>query len=368
MRVTHKLSIGLLRSPLLIAVLLLTATVARAQDARVVFPERTMTIRAAFDEIEHQTDYLISVSHTNFDVARRVKLTRNNLTVHDAMTQLLSRSGRRFSVRGHHIVVSAPDEPVKVIPEEPAAEVVETVQEPARPEIDLTKPPVDVDSLEAALRARKVEFPAEIPPEPILNKTAYYNDRDSGLEYPGVPAYVYSLPKVALRTNLLYGAAALAPNLGVEIGLGKRSTLLATGSFNRWNLNDDNADKMLCHWLASLEYRYWFCERFNGHFLGLHGFYGQFHIKGHKIPFMLKDNGSKDSRYKGDVYGAGISYGYQMPLARSWNLEFNAGVGVGFTNYNRYECDRCSDKIEPDVSRTFVAPTKLGISIVYIIK
>jgi len=346
-------------------IMMLSATYLKAQDARVVFPEIQMTIDDAFKEIEKQTDFLISVNHSNFDVSRKVKFTRNNLSVKDAMEQILRRAGRRFTVRGHHIVISAPDESI-VIPEVPEAEPEEPVIE-ALPEIDLTIPPLDVDSLERELRARKIEFPTEIPPEPLLDKTIYYNVRDNKMKLTGTPAYVASIPKVALRTNLLYGIGTLTPNLGIEMGFSPRSSFLLSGSYNPWDLDNKEADKMLCHWQASLEYRHWFCERFNGHFIGVHGYYGNYHVKGYKIPLLL-EKGSEDYRFKGNVYGAGISWGYHWMLSPSWNIEFNAGVGFGITKYDKFDCDRCSDKLEKGISRTFIAPTKLGISLVYIIK
>ncbi|MEG1935625.1 MAG: DUF3575 domain-containing protein, partial [Rikenellaceae bacterium] len=40
---------------------------------------------------------------------------------------------------------------------------------------------------------------------------------------------------VAIKTNLLYGAAAYTPNLGLEIGLGRKTTLDISGGYNPWN-------------------------------------------------------------------------------------------------------------------------------------
>ena len=78
--------------------------------------------------------------------------------------------------------------------------------------------------------------------------------------------------KVAVKTNLLYGAGTLTPNLGVEFGLGKRTTLDISGGYNPWNRQGTATDnKKWVHNIVQPEFRYWLCQRFNGHFFGVHG-------------------------------------------------------------------------------------------------
>ncbi len=218
----------------------------------------------------------------------------------------------------------------------------------------------EMERLKRDLEERRPEQEIRIPNEPLL-------DIDAFLAEHTMPVYseLTRLPSVALRANLLYGFGTLTPNGGVEIGLNSRSTLLLTGSYNGWRKNDYKEDnKKLWHYLAGAEYRYWLCERFNGHFFGAHAFYGQYNIAGKKVPFVF-EKGSENYRYQGYGAGAGLSYGYQYPFARHWSLEVNAGIGIGFLKYDKWECAHCGEKIEEDVSRTFVAPTKLGISLLY---
>ena len=42
-------------------------------------------------------------------------------------------------------------------------------------------------------------------------------------------------------------------------------------------------------------FRYWLCERYNGHFFGLHSGYAFYNISGVRIPFQSKS--TKDHRY-----------------------------------------------------------------------
>lgn len=172
---------------------------------------------------------------------------------------------------------------------------------------------------------------------------------------------------VGLKTNLLYGGYTFTPNLGLEIGLGKRTTLEISGGYNPWNLDGSQVNnKKAVHWLAQAEFRYFFCEKFNGHFLGVHALGGMYNISAHELP-LLFGKGSGDYRFEGSALGAGISYGYQLVLGKSWNLEFNIGVGYANLRYEKYRCTNCGEK-QGDFNRDYFGPTKAGISIIYIFK
>ena len=67
----------------------------------------------------------------------------------------------------------------------------------------------------------------------------------------------------ALKTNALYWVAA-TPNLGLEVALSDKMTLDISGAYNPWTFKDD---KKMRFWLAQPEMRYWFCEKFEGHFI-----------------------------------------------------------------------------------------------------
>ena len=173
--------------------------------------------------------------------------------------------------------------------------------------------------------------------------------------------------QVAVKTNLLYGAYTATPNMGLEIRLAKASTLDIGVGYNPWNLNGSTANnKKLVHWLGQVEYRHWLCQRFTGHFFGVHALGTQFNIAGHELPLLL-EKGSKNYRYQGYGYGGGISYGYNFFLGKRWGLEATIGMGYARLHYDKYDCVKCGAKIGADVKNYF-GPTKAGISLVYIIK
>ena len=86
---------------------------------------------------------------------------------------------------------------------------------------------------------------------------------------------------VAVKNNLLYDLT-LTPNLSVEVGLAPKFTMDLQTGLNLFTLGDD---KKLKHYLIQPELRYWFCERFNGLFVGAHAHGGQFNVGGFKLPF-----------------------------------------------------------------------------------
>lgn len=168
--------------------------------------------------------------------------------------------------------------------------------------------------------------------------------------------------KIALKTNLLYDATATV-NLGAEVTLAPNWTLDISGNYNGWEFKDNRKWK---HYLVQPEARYWLCEAFNGHFFGLHLHGGEFNI-GRAAPPLGVLPGSKDTRAQGWFYGAGISYGYQWILGKRWNFELSAGVGYVGSEYEEYECPRCGALLGTG-HKDWFGPTKLSVSIIYIIR
>lgn len=94
--------------------------------------------------------------------------------------------------------------------------------------------------------------------------------------------------RFAIKTNLLYGGLARTPNLGVEIGISPRWTVELSGGYNPFNLKGSDEDnRKLVHWIAMPEFRYWTCQRFNGHFLGVHALYSNYNIGSHNLPLLF---------------------------------------------------------------------------------
>lgn len=168
--------------------------------------------------------------------------------------------------------------------------------------------------------------------------------------------------KVALKNNLLYDATA-TPNLALEFGLGKKTTLEVGAGLNLFTFSDNKKFK---HLLIQPELRWWTCDVFNGHFFGLHGHGAQFNVGGWDIPVGRLDT-FKDSRYQGYLYGGGLSYGYQWILSPRWNFEMSAGAGYARILYDEYPCVDCGTKID-EGTHNYWGVTKAAVSLIYFFK
>ena len=180
--------------------------------------------------------------------------------------------------------------------------------------------------------------------------------------------------RFAVKTNLLHDAAG-SVNLGVEAGIAPKWTVQLAGSFNDWK----TGDRWLNHMLVSPEARYWFCERFAGTFVSVHGHAGtatlgrfwDFSRYYSKFPnldtFMLKD---------ATVLGLGVGIGHAFVLGRHWNLEMELGLGYMYAKGDEYELSVKADGAHylPDNAIPvlegsvfdYLGPTKVAVSIVYL--
>lgn len=171
---------------------------------------------------------------------------------------------------------------------------------------------------------------------------------------------------LAIKTNLLSDATATV-SLGAEIGLSPKWTFELYGQYNPWTMPND----ML--WRQGMvypEFKFWFCDRFMRHFLGIHALGGIYNIG--NIPNDVKIGNMdlstlSDYRYEGWAVGAGISYGYALPLGNHWNLEFEIGAGYVYTESDKFECVECGKKLSKDVPYHYVGPTKAAVSLVYLL-
>jgi hypothetical protein len=163
---------------------------------------------------------------------------------------------------------------------------------------------------------------------------------------------------VALKTNTLGWAAGGTLNAGVEVGLGRKVTLQTFWAMNPWRFPQERRVKF---WNVTPEVRYWFCQKFNGSFLGLHLLGGEYYVRNVTLPFHTLPPLPDGYHYEGWYVGGGLTYGYQWILSRRWNLESSLGVGYALTHYRM--CQNC--RPQGWQKRNYVGPTKVALSLIY---
>lgn len=167
--------------------------------------------------------------------------------------------------------------------------------------------------------------------------------------------------QIAIKNNLLYDVNR-TPNLGVEVGLSRKSTAQIFYGLNPWKYSDN---KQMRHWLVMPEYRWWTCSKFNGHFFGIHAMGGEFNVQGFDDTFGLIKEDIKNKHYEGWYVGGGITYGYQWILGKHWNLEASVGFGYDYIQFKEYECGECGSFKRKDHTN-YIGPTKLALSMLYL--
>lgn len=158
--------------------------------------------------------------------------------------------------------------------------------------------------------------------------------------------------RVALRTNVL-DWATLSPNLSLETRLSGRFTLGLglSGSPVKVTVMDTRFNSIR----FQPELRYWFNRPMAKHYMGLALLASNFDLK-HKTTLQ-----------QGDIFAAGLTYGYALVLGRHWNVEFTAGVGVGPARYFDY-LEHEDKPSSPNVSKLMIIPMNIGVSFTYIFK
>ncbi|EXY10438.1 hypothetical protein M104_1112 [Bacteroides fragilis str. 1007-1-F  len=92
-------------------------------------------------------------------------------------------------------------------------------------------------------------------------------------------------------------------------------------------------------------------------------------VGGINIPFIIQNHSKemKDYRYEGYFYGGGISTGYHWILSSRFSVEASLGLGYARVKYDRFRCTSCGKK-DGKGKADYLGPTKLAVSIIYIIK
>jgi TonB-linked SusC/RagA family outer membrane protein len=78
---------------------------------KVTLPENTTTLKAAFEEIEKQTNLSVDYEESRIDINRKINISITDMTVNDALNLILKNSGYTYAIKGKHIIISMLKQP-----------------------------------------------------------------------------------------------------------------------------------------------------------------------------------------------------------------------------------------------------------------
>ena len=172
---------------------------------------------------------------------------------------------------------------------------------------------------------------------------------------------------LALKTNLLYDAAT-AVNFAVEAPINRHFSVLYEQHTPWWS---GKGNRFCLQFLTfGGEFRWWFKPQTRpetekrvkrdalvGHFLGLYGWGG-------KLDFQ----NVRKICYQAEFNSLGLTYGYSMPIAKRFNMEFSISAGYAEIPYRHYNPDDEFDLLIRDKYKTgtwrYFGPTKVEVALV----
>lgn len=168
--------------------------------------------------------------------------------------------------------------------------------------------------------------------------------------------FVFS-QNVAVNTDLCLDVLQ-TPNIGFEMVTGEKYSMGINvfGNYNPWNYRL----KMMG---VQPEIRYWLGRRpMHDYFVGIGGIVASY-----------------DIHWKGKVYegygaGVGLTFGYVLYVAKRINIDIHAGFGIiGYRHKEFYENDHYDDYtlnggVQINAKGYYLLPTRIGISLTYILK
>ena len=179
-------------------------------------------------------------------------------------------------------------------------------------------------------------------------------------EEPEEPSFYW-----ALKTNLLYDLA-LVPNVGAEFYLGKNWSVGANWMYAWWK--NDSSHKYWRVYGGDVYARKWFGKKsqerpLTGHHVGIY-------VQALTYDFCLGDRGYMGGEPGGNFldrvsWGAGVEYGYSLPIARRLNLDFTVGIGYLEGKYHEYKVVDDCNVWQSTKNRKWFGPTKAEVSLVW---
>lgn len=168
-----------------------------------------------------------------------------------------------------------------------------------------------------------------------------------------IGSYLRGDDAVRLKTNLAYDLFAVL-NVAGEFKVDKHVSVEIPVAWSLWDWKKKLGLRCV---LLQPGAKYYFCCCGSGHAVGADVIVGWYNFR-------------KDSRRyqcaSRPAWGFELNYSYTLPVGSRWLIEFSAGAGYVHTRYNTYYNIDNGALIDCR-SRTYLGPTRVGISLVYVL-
>ncbi len=156
---------------------------------------------------------------------------------------------------------------------------------------------------------------------------------------------------LGVKTNLAAWAGAIL-NIAADLQVSEHLSVELPLQWCPWHTNNRHAVKTF---LLQPEGRYWLSAPGTGHFFGLHAHLGWFNVKWDRDRYQNRNR---------PLLGAGVSYGYLLPISGQWAGEFTLGAGYANTRYDTFYNIHNGARIDTR-TKDYWGITRVGISLVY---
>lgn len=168
-------------------------------------------------------------------------------------------------------------------------------------------------------------------------------------------------PLMTLKTNLLYDAA-LIPNVGVEVAIGRQWTVGADW-FYTW-LSSDHRHRYWQGYGGYVTLRRYFGANQSPLLVGGGSHHVGLYALGLTYDVEWGGRGYQAARFG---FGGGLEYGYSMPIASRLSLDFSLGVGFQDGEYKTYDPQDGHYVWQSTRKRHWWGPTKAEVTLKWIL-
>lgn len=170
----------------------------------------------------------------------------------------------------------------------------------------------------------------------------------------------------AIKTNAPFTLTG-NPNIGVEWTVGRQLTVNADVMWMPYMFKKN--EEVFRVLVGSIDFRYYLNPKYyytndlwDGFYVGPYAMAGNFNIG-------LKNKNEEKTSYRRKGWGvsAGVTAGYKFYLSSRFRIDANIGIGYAHLQYDKFQLGGEFVDFPEEIKKTksYIGPTKIGVSLVY---